>query len=291
MLGILAGNRHARYIYVHGLIHPGVRTAKFAGQAGNNNLIPRQDALFYNSVDSGARIGVIGFILRRHDSGDGLLLCGEGQEGDCILIVGQTGARVRAGFGGFHRGLSIADDGDQSAVLVHRRNGHTVNVYDLPSNKTITRASGGTQGKVVPVDKGVGLLGDGQRRLLLEGNLERNRNLGNVIVSACFIGNDNFCRLIRGAHVLIVFIGHAVLACRQNGVAVLDCDRRLFPVAVILVFRLGQLHHGGDRLALDFHAGDLSGGNRVVVAGHRRGHLHRVPDPVISGVGAGGDIL
>ena len=289
MLGIVAGNCRARYIYVHGLIHPGVRTAKFAGQAGNDNLIPGQNALFHVSVDRGGPLAVIVLILRRHGGGDGLLLCGEGQEGDCVLIVGQTGDRVRAGFGGFHRGLSISDDGDQSAVLVHRRNGHTVNVYDLPSDKTITRASGGAQGKVVPVDKGVGLLGDGQRRLLLEGDLERNRNIGNVIVSACFIGNDHFCRLIRGAHILVVFIGHAVLACRQDGVAVLDCDRRLFPVAVILVFRLGQLHHRGDRFALDFHVGDLSGGNRVVVAGHRRGHLHRVPDPVSSGTGAGGD--
>ena len=289
VLGIVAGNCRARYIYVHGLIHPGVRTAKFAGQAGNDNLIPGQNALFHVSVDRGGPLAVIVLILRRHGGGDGLLLCGEGQEGDCVLIVGQTGDRVRAGFGGFHRGLSISDDGDQSAVLVHRRNGHTVNVYDLPSDKTITRASGGAQGKVVPVDKGVGLLGDGQRRLLLEGDLERNRNIGNVIVSACFIGNDHFCRLIRGAHILVVFIGHAVLACRQDGVAVLDCDRRLFPVAVILVFRLGQLHHRGDRFALDFHVGDLSGGNRVVVAGHRRGHLHRVPDLVSSGIGAGGD--
>ena len=289
VLGILAGNRRARYIYIHGLIHPGVRTAKFAGQAGNDNLIPRQNALFYNSVDSGGHFAVIVLILRRHDGGDGLLLCGEGQESNRVLIVGQAGDRVCTGFGGFHRGLSITDDGDQPAVLVHLRNGHTVNIYGLPSNKTITRTPGGTQDKFVPVDKGVGLLGDGQRRLLLEGDLERNRNRGNVIVTARFVVNDNFCRLIRGTHVPVVFIGHAVLTCRQNGISVLDCNRRLFPVAVILVFRLRQLHHGGDRLAPNLYAGDLGGGNRVVVAGHRCGHLHRVPDLVSSGIGAGGD--
>ena len=289
VLGILTGDICVRCNYGHGLIHPGIRTVKFAGQFGNDNLIPGQNALFHISVDRGGHFAVIVLILCRHDGGDGLLLCGEGQEGNRVLVVGQAGDRVRTGFGGFHRGLSVTDDGDQPAVLVHLRNGHTVNVYGLPSNKTITRASGGTQDKFVPVDKGVGLLGDGQRRLLLEGDLERNRNCGNVIVTARFVVNDNFCRLIRSTHVLIVFIGHAVLACRQNGISVLDCDRRLFPVAVILVFRLRQLHHGGDRLALNLYAGDLGGGNRVVVAGHRRGHLHRVPDLISSGIGAGGN--
>ena len=61
-------------------------------------------------MDGGLVIAVIVLVLRRHGGGDGLLLCGEGQEGDCILIVGQTGDRVRAGFGGFHSGFTVAND-------------------------------------------------------------------------------------------------------------------------------------------------------------------------------------
>ena len=62
MFRIFAGDLCARYIYGHVLIHPGVRTAKGAGQTGNANLIPRQNALFHNSVDRGVRIGVIEFL-------------------------------------------------------------------------------------------------------------------------------------------------------------------------------------------------------------------------------------
>ena len=158
---IFAGNRCARYIYGHRFIHPGVRTVKGAGQSGNDNLIPRQNALFHNGMDSGVRIGVIGFIIRRHGGGDGLLTRGERPGGGGVLIVDHTGVRVLAGFGRFHRGLSIANDGDLSA-LVHRRHVRAVNRDDLPSDKAVARAAGRTQDKLIPVGDRVGLFGDGQ---------------------------------------------------------------------------------------------------------------------------------
>ena len=284
---IFAGDVSRACIHPHRFIRTGIFIVKGAGQAGNDNLILGQDALFYICVDRGVRIAVIVLILRRHDGGDGLLLRGEGQEGDRVLIVGQAGDRVRAGFGGLDSEFTMANDLNLPAVLAYRCHGLAVNRYDLPSDKAIAGTAGRTQSKLIPIGKSVGLVGDGKCRLLPEGDFEGNLMPYNVIVSARFIGNDYLCRLTRSTHVPVVFIGHVVLACRQDGIAVLDCDRRLFPVAVILVLCLGQLHYGRDLFAQDFHVGDLGGiwvDSKVVVR-----YLYCVPDMVLPRVGADGD--
>ena len=93
-------------------------------------------------MDRGGIIAVIVLILRRHGGGDGLLAGGKRPGCGGVLVVGHTGVRVRAGLGGFHRGLAIADDSDMSA-LVHRRHVRTINLYNLPGDKAVARTAGG----------------------------------------------------------------------------------------------------------------------------------------------------
>ena len=155
-----------------------------------------------------------------------------------VLIVDQAAIRVRAGFGRFHRGRTVANDGDLSAVWVHRRNVRTAG--NLPGDIAIARTAGGFQGKLVSVDDGIGLVVDGQRLLGPGGNLERNFNLFNVIVAVWLIGNNHLCRVILGTHVLIVDILHLVLSVQQDShmIRILDRNRRFFPSTVIQVFVL-----------------------------------------------------
>ena len=162
MFRIFAGNRFARYIYGHRFIHTGVFVFKGAGQTFNIDDIPRQNALFHNSMDSGVRIGVIEFIIRRHGGGDGLLTRGKRPGCDGILVIGHAGHGVLAGFGGSHRGITITDDGDLSTVLVHRCHVLAVNRYDLPGDEAVARTAGRTQSKLISVNDGIGLFGDGQ---------------------------------------------------------------------------------------------------------------------------------
>ena len=290
---IIAGDLRARYIYGHRFIHPGIFIIKGAGQTFNLDDIPGQNTLLHNSVDRGGIIAVIVLILRRHSGGDGLLTRSKRPGRGGVRIVGLASLGVRAGFGGFHRGFSIANDGDLSAVWAHRCHGRAVNRYDLPGDKAVTRTSKRFQSKTIPVGDGIGLFGDRQGRLLPEGNFKGDLNRCNVIVAARFIGNDCFCRITLGAHVPIVDIRHLVLGVRQNGrgvhARILDRDRRLLILVIVLEAILRQGNHGRDRLAQDFHAADL---RRIrswfdVVAGQPD---HFVPDRVVSPrAGSGGN--
>ena len=134
MFRIFASDIRSRYIYGHRFIHTGVFIIKGAGQTLNIDDIPGQNALFHISVDRGGHFAVIVLILRRHDGGDRLLTRFKRPGRGGVRIIGQTGDRVLTGFGSFHRGLSIADDGDLSAVLTYLRNSYAVNVYDLPGD-------------------------------------------------------------------------------------------------------------------------------------------------------------
>ena len=158
---IFTGDISIAYIHGYGFIHTGVFIIEGASQAPNRDNIPRQNTLLHNRMDLGGIIAVIEFILRRHGSGDGLLTRGERPDGGGVLIVDCTGFRVLAGFGRFHRSLSIANDGDLSA-LVHRRYGRAVNLYNLPGDKAVARTAGRTQSKCISINDGIGLFGDRQ---------------------------------------------------------------------------------------------------------------------------------
>ena len=106
-----------------------------------------------------------------------------------------------------------------------------------------------------------------------------------VIVAAGLIGDDH----LRRAHIAVVLIFDLVLRIQQDGfvVHILDRDLGLLIPVVVQVFILIQFNHRRDWLAQDLHAGGLTGvrvDGEIVVR-----HLHGVPDPIISGVGAGGD--
>ena len=118
--------------------------------------------------------------------------------------------------------------------------------------------------------------------------MEGDLNVREVIVSARFIGNDHFCRIIRSAYVPIVHVLKLVLGFRQDGfqLLVLDRDLGLLIPIVIQVCILGQGDIRRDLLALDFHVGDLSGIDGSIVVRH----LYLVPDLVIPCVGAFRDI-
>ena len=59
----------------------------------------------------------------------------------------------------------MTNDDDLSAVFVYLRDVCTV--CNLPGDFTIARAAVCLQGKLIPVGDGIGLIGNGQRRLLL----------------------------------------------------------------------------------------------------------------------------
>ena len=111
--------------------------------------------------------------------------------------------------------------------MAYLRDGDTVNLYDLPGDKAVARAAGGTQRKLASVNDRTGLVGDRQGLLGPQGDFEGDLHPPNVIVAARFIRNDHLCRVILGAHIPVIDILHLILGIQQDGlmVHILDCDR------------------------------------------------------------------
>ena len=102
MLGIFTGDPRAVEIHGHRLVRAGVLIAERTFQVGDDNLVPRQYACLHFSVDCGLIITAIVFVLRRHRGDNRFFIRGDRPGRDGVVVVGDAGHGVLAGFRGLN---------------------------------------------------------------------------------------------------------------------------------------------------------------------------------------------